>query len=98
MQLAGETPVFARLGQLPLGQPLRDGERQRDERGERVLDSREPDNLVCFAGEKVFANVRGKNVPNADSKKNLYQEIIRDANHDVQGWIKEQESKRQASS
>ena len=47
---------------------------------------------------KVFANVRGKNVRNADSKKNLYQEIIRDANHDVQGWIKEQENKRQASS
>ena len=46
---------------------------------------------------KVFANVRGKNVPNADSKKKLYQDIIDDAKHDVQGWVKEQESIRQAS-
>ena len=46
---------------------------------------------------KVFANVRGKNVPNADSKKKLYQDIIDYAKHDVQGWIKEQESIRQAS-
>ena len=46
---------------------------------------------------KVYANVRGKNVPNLDSKKKLYQDIINDAKHDVQGWITEQESRRHAS-
>jgi len=46
---------------------------------------------------KVFGNVRGSNVQNAVSKKKLYDDIKAFAKADVQAWVSEQISTRQAA-
>ena len=38
-----------------------------------------------------------ENVPDADSKKKLYEDVIRVAKEDVQAWLLERKSKRQAT-